>query len=111
VGRGDRRAASQARLMRLVVHPAAQRELDLALDWYRERAGVVVARRLLRRYVRAGELLKRHPAIGTPALAEARKMPLMQFPYTLVYRIDGAVIQVIALAHQSREPDYWVGRQ
>ena len=97
--------------MHLIVHAAAQRELHQALDWYHERASIRVARQLLRRYERAGQLLKRHPTIGTPAPTDARKMPLPQFPYTLVYRVEGAAIHVIALTHQSREPEYWVGRR
>lgn len=41
---------------------------------------------------------------------QARKFPFGQFPYTLVYRIEGPVIHVLALMHQSRMPDYWIGR-
>jgi len=48
--------------------------------------------------------------LGTDAKAGARRLPMSRFPYTLVYRIEGEVIHVIALMHQSRMPDYWRGR-
>jgi toxin ParE1/3/4 len=41
---------------------------------------------------------------------QTRKFLLRQFPYTLVYRVQGEVITVIAVAHQSRQPGYWAKR-
>jgi hypothetical protein len=35
---------------------------------------------------------------------------IVQFPYKLVCRVQGEVLTVLAVAHQSREPGYWVGR-
>lgn len=96
--------------MQRVVHPAAERELNEAFDWCQARFGNRVAARLLRRVELAGRLLMRQPGFGTPAAGGARTLPLRQFPYTLVYRVDGDVLQVLALQHQSRMPGYWVAR-
>jgi plasmid stabilization system protein ParE len=96
--------------MRLVVHPAARRELDAALVRSRVEFGRGVAARLLRRFDHSGQTLLRHPTLGTAAATQARKLPMSRFPYTLVYRIEGEVIHVIALMHQSRAPGYWRGR-
>jgi plasmid stabilization system protein ParE len=96
--------------MQLIVHPAAQREFDAALQWSKAKFGDGVAARLRRRFEQAGEMLLREPELGTPAAARARRLPLRRFPYTLVYRIDGGAIHVLALMHQSREPEYWRGR-
>lgn len=96
--------------MQVVVHPAARQELSDALDWCQARYGPRVAARLLRRFNLAGKMLMREPGLGTPAFGGARTLPLRQFPYTLVYRVDGAVCDVVALQHQSRMPGYWVGR-
>ncbi len=40
--------------------------------------------------------LRVHPAArrATPARAQARKLPLRGFPYTIVYRVDGDVVHV-----------------
>lgn len=93
--------------MRLVVHPAAQGELDAALTRSREKFGPGAAARLLRRFDQSGQTLLRHPTLGTVAAGQARKLPMGRFPYTLVYRIEGEVIHVVALMHQSRKPGYW----
>jgi plasmid stabilization system protein ParE len=96
--------------MQIIVHPAAQRELDAALQWSRTTFGHGTAARLQRRFEQAGQMLMRQPAIGTPDAGQARKLRLGKFPYSLVYRLHGEVIAVIAVAHQSRHPEYWVGR-
>lgn len=96
--------------MDLLVHPAARRELNDALDWCHANYGRRVAARLLRRFDLAGQMLMREPGLGTLAPGSARTLPLRQFPYTLVYRVEGAVVHVIALMHQSRMPEYWTGR-
>lgn len=96
--------------MEIVVHPAAQRELDAALDWSESTFGRHLAEQLLQRYVKSGRVLMRHPAIGAPAAAGTRKLRLGRFPYSLVYRVTGQLITVVAVAHQSRQPGYWRAR-
>ena len=59
---------------------------------------------------RALRLLAFMPRLGTPGYPGVRTWPLKDYPYTLVYRVQGEVISVIAVAHQSREPGYWAGR-
>jgi plasmid stabilization system protein ParE len=39
-----------------------------------------------------------------------RKCILFKFNYSILYVIDKNSIVVIAMSHQHREPDYWVGR-
>jgi toxin ParE1/3/4 len=97
--------------MQLRIHPAAERELDAALTWCRTQFGKRLAVQLLEKFDRAGEILMAHPDIGTTAPAHARLLPLPRFPYTLVYRVDGKFIHVIALMHQRRRPGYWAGRR
>ena len=110
VGNRDGRTARQGRLTSLRVHPAARREIDDAFDWCKAKYGRRVAARLLRRFELAGQMLMREPGLGTPAPSNARTLPLSDFPYTLIYQVEGAHIHVIALMHQSRLPDYWTAR-
>ncbi|MFN9211471.1 MAG: hypothetical protein ACK6C0_05215 [Betaproteobacteria bacterium] len=51
-------------------------------------------------------LRQRHPALGTHGKRARRSFPLARFPYTVVYCIEGDVLRVLALAHQSRRPGY-----
>lgn len=41
---------------------------------------------------------------------EVRKCLLHKFPYKVMYSVEEDHILVIAVAHQHRKPDYWVGR-
>jgi hypothetical protein len=42
---------------------------------------------------------------------DARVLALHNFPYSLVYRIQGDEIRIVAVAHHSRRPGYWVERR
>ena len=48
---------------------------------------------------------RRHP--GTPF----RRCSVKQFPFVIVYVETDETIWVMAVAHNSRRPDYWRGRQ
>jgi hypothetical protein len=41
---------------------------------------------------------------------EVRSAPVKGFPYRLIYQVTPATIWVLAFAHTSREPLYWVDR-
>jgi len=51
------------------------------------------------------------PGIGAPGERGARKLPLGKFAYSLIYRIDGDTVRVIAFMHQRRRPEYWAHRR
>lgn len=91
--------------------PAARRELLDATQWYLADAGDAVADQFEWAVTRALRLLEFMPQLGTPSYPGVRTWPLKDFPYTLVYRVQGEDITVMAVAHQSREPGYWVGRR
>jgi len=38
---------------------------------------------------------------------EIRRKPFKRFPYSLLYAITSDRIQVVAVAHQKRRPNYW----
>jgi plasmid stabilization system protein ParE len=92
--------------------PAARRELSAALQWYLADGAPAVAERFAWAVERATQLLTAMPQLGHPNHPGlTRSWPLKRFPYTLVYRVQGELLTVIAVAHQSREPGYWVGRR
>jgi toxin ParE1/3/4 len=90
--------------------PQARRELLKATQWYLADGGPAVAEQFEWALQRALRLLEFMPRLGSPSYPGVRTWPLKQFPYTLVYRVKGTVISVIAVAHQSREPGYCAGR-
>jgi toxin ParE1/3/4 len=50
------------------------------------------------------------PLAGSSAMANTRRAFLQGFPFSIVYRPVKNGIVVFALAHESRQPGYWVSR-
>lgn len=97
--------------MRFLLHPAARRELHRAVEWYAREAGKSVAAELVAELVHLQALIERQPLIGTRHPAGFRKLVFRRFPFSLVYRQRGEAIEVLAVAHHSRLPDYWANRR
>lgn len=91
--------------------PQAQHELLEATQRYLIDAGPAVAEQFEWAVQRALRLLAFMPRLGSPSYQGVRTWPLKHFAYTLVYRVKGNAISVLAVAHQSREPGYWQGRK
>ena len=50
---------------------------------------------------------KRYPIVREPGI---RRIRLQRFPFTILFReLDGAV-EILAVSHYRRRPDYWSGR-
>lgn len=59
------------------------------------------------------DLIATYPAIGEPVRRTrglVRRFPLHHFPFFLVYRDRDEYLQIVALAHKSRKPNYWKSR-
>jgi plasmid stabilization system protein ParE len=79
-------------------------------DWYAERSPLAAR----------GFLLELSDAVDA-AIANPRGYPLGRgtthryvfpgkYPFTLVYRIVGDEIEIVAVAHHKRHPSYWLSR-
>lgn len=58
----------------------------------------------------AGQTILRDPAVWPAHKYGTQKYRLRQFPYKIVYIIEGDQIQVVAIAHDRRRPGYWLKR-
>jgi plasmid stabilization system protein ParE len=47
------------------------------------------------------------PDGSAPHLDGTRRLGMMRFPYSIVYRVKTDVVEVVAVAHQRRRPGYW----
>lgn len=54
-----------------------------------------------------GDQLLAFPQSGQKIRGGFRRILLNQFPYQLIYRVEGDEIMIYAVAHQSRRPGYW----
>jgi plasmid stabilization system protein ParE len=94
----------------VVFHPSASTDYRMGLAHYAQRS-----RRAARGFEREVERVLA-AAAGQPLRypeceAGCREAILTRYPYSVVYRVesDGSVL-VVAVAHASREPGYWLGR-
>lgn len=87
----------------------ASAELAEALAWYRERSPRA-AEGLWLRVQDARKSLALFPNAAPPISPQARRFILSGYPYDLVYSARGDEIVVLAVAHHSRQPEYWADR-
>jgi toxin ParE1/3/4 len=89
--------------------PPARREFLLELAYY-----AAIQPELAARFAsRVEEAVARaiaFPLAGSPAPANTRRIFVQEFPFALIYRFDQSRIVIFALAHHSRDPDYWQPR-
>ncbi len=55
-------------------------------------------------------LISEYPKASPKVRNNIRRKLVRRFPFAVLYEIDTDSILVIAVAHQRREPGYWVGR-
>ncbi len=73
--------------MTIGFHPLANQELTEAGRFYEARAEGLGSR-FLDAAERAVHLLEAHPELGRPLSKSIRGLPVPQFPYTVVYRVE-----------------------
>jgi plasmid stabilization system protein ParE len=97
--------------MRLTYLEEARAELLHAIAWYEERkAGL--GRQFDEQVQTAEDSILRHPKAWGRAGGGYRRKLLTRFPYALVFHEPGpGWIEVVAVMHQHREPDYWRERK
>lgn len=95
--------------MTVEFHPLADQELTEAGQFYESRApGLGI--RFLDAVEAVLEILQAHPELGRPSSTTIRHLPVRRFPYSLVYRFEVDLLQILAVAHHRRRPTYWVDR-
>ena len=91
-------------------HPAAEAEHLEQVAWYEKRQAALGGRyheHFLRSMKRVCEAPDRHPIELPPNI---RRMRLALFPLTVIFRERRGAIEVLAVAHYRRRPQYWLGR-
>ncbi len=55
-------------------------------------------------------IIKNYPDSFTEYTKHTRKAVVNVFPYNIIYTVHKNYIQIIAIAHQHRKPNYWLKR-
>jgi toxin ParE1/3/4 len=97
--------------MRVELAAAAQADAEQAADWYIDHDAWDAARAFHEELAKALARIGTEPGLGTPAKGGVRMLPIHRFPYSLIYRVQGDEVRVIAVAAQRRRPGFWRGRR
>ena len=94
----------------VTLHDEAAADYDAAFDWYLVRSPKAAVR-FDEAVARALSEIARAPQRWPRGSYGTRRFLLRGFPYLLIYRENSPdAIQVLAVAHTSRRPGYWVER-
>jgi toxin ParE1/3/4 len=96
--------------MKMVFEPAARNEFLRAIRWYATEAGVARATSSEAEVRKTLTLIQENSHLGSSAPFGLRQFPLRRHPFTLFYRPEPDTLRIIAVAHQTRLPNYWAGR-
>lgn len=84
-------------------------ELAEAMAWYRERSPRA-AEGFWLKVQEARRSMALFPLASPTITGNVRRFILSNYPYDLIYAIRPAEIVILAVAHHSRQPGYWLER-
>jgi toxin ParE1/3/4 len=98
--------------MTRIVHTDAEIDLVDGARYYQEQAGLRLAQDFLNEFERSAKMIESQPHLGSPWIGGTRRWILKRFPYSIVYQImPSGDVWIMAVAHQSRHPNYWTKRK
>ncbi len=92
------------------LHPDAVRDVEDGIAFYLSRSQIA-AERFLTEVEQALDLVAEAPERWPLFRAGTRRFVMAAFPYSIIYREMRSEIQVLAVAHAKRRPQYWRGRR
>lgn len=95
--------------MNVHFHPDAEREIEDALAWY-DGMSQRLGDEFLKELEQSLDRIRNFPEAWAIFSTNTRRCRLQKFPYGIVYRLVPDDIQVIAVMHLHRKPDYWAER-
>lgn len=91
-------------------HPAAEAEHLESVAYYESKQAGLGASYLAefeKTMITACEAPHRHPIEKQP---DVRRVRMKRFPFAVLLRESAGSVQVLAVAHNRRRPQYWLGR-
>jgi len=96
-------------MLEITLHEDADEEFKAAIRFYQSRESGL-GQILLERISEGFEFILTNPLANQILFDDFRRHLIRQFPYSIVYRVEGDRIFVLAMAHWSRRPGYWKER-
>ncbi len=93
----------------LEFHPDARIDAFEAYDWYAQRSQNV-ADAFQEELQDAGRAIQQSPERWASYWFGTRRYLMKRYPFAIVYRLATDRIEIMAVAHGRRKPDYWKRR-
>jgi plasmid stabilization system protein ParE len=91
-------------------HPAAEKELNAAIDYYNDcQSGLGLE--FLREIYRTIQNILSFPDAWAPLSENTRRCLISRFPYGVIYQATDEEIFIIAVMQLNRKPEYWKDRE
>ncbi|MDT4332269.1 type II toxin-antitoxin system RelE/ParE family toxin [Methylomonas sp. MED-D] len=96
--------------MKYFLHPQAREELEQAILFYqKQQAGL--EKRLIDAVDDATHRVCNNPMLYRKVDDETRKCRILRFPYALVFREKAGKLEILAVMHLRKQPNYWNSRK
>jgi toxin ParE1/3/4 len=96
-------------MLEITLHEAADEEFKAAIRFYESQESGLGAI-FLRRIMEGFNFIVANPLACQILFDNFHRHVIRQFPYSIVYRLEGEKLFVLAVAHWSRRPGYWKQR-
>ena len=90
-------------------HEAAEAELTETVSYYDAKAAGL-GDRFVEDLKAARRYIERYPEIAPVIDHGVRAKVLDRFPFSVMYLVEGNELFILAVAHQSKRPGYWIDR-
>ena len=90
-------------------HRLAENELIESARFYEQRREFL-GNNFLDEVEETLEKIQTHPDLGKPGKFQTRSWKVKRFPFRLVYLEPVDRVWIVAIAHLSRKPNYWLAR-
>lgn len=90
-------------------HPQAESELAESVNFYNERR-LGLGNEFFAIVKMTCRQIQNNPLIRPLRRDGPRKVKLPRFPHSIIYRDKADVIEIVAVAHGARRPNYWQQR-
>ncbi|WP_419635032.1 type II toxin-antitoxin system RelE/ParE family toxin [Thiolapillus sp.] len=96
--------------MSYVFHPAAEAEHLESVAYFESKRPGLGASYLTEFEKTMGLVCESPQRYAVEMIPDVRRIRMSRFPYTILYRDVSGIVQVLAVAHHRRRPQYWLGR-
>ena len=91
------------------LHEEALAEAQAAFEWYSAR-NPAAADAFINELDHAIEQIGQLPNLAGSYVSGTRRYVMRRFPFTVIYREQERIMEVVAIAHGRRKPGYWKDR-